>query len=160
MPLDLKKKKNIYIRVEILPLNKISLYIYKRINDCLEYHLYSLISTVHLKKKTLETTFLSFSAAPLHSLLFFVSFPSLFFHCHPHLLKKASSVKEGGNETYFRLLKQGLFGFDFGSFPPANQRSPAGKHFHYPPSIFSHINRTMCPKNGVVLIFVCCCLDP
>ncbi|RVX13720.1 Protein FIZZY-related 3 [Vitis vinifera] len=39
------------------------------------------------------------------------------------LIEKASPVKEGGNEAYFRLLKQELFGSDFGS-SPAGQGSP------------------------------------
>lgn len=40
------------------------------------------------------------------------------------LIEKASPVKEGGNEAYFRLLKQELFGSDFGSSSPAGQGSP------------------------------------
>ncbi|KAK9282732.1 hypothetical protein L1049_010952 [Liquidambar formosana] len=38
------------------------------------------------------------------------------------LIEKSSPVKEGGNEAYSRLLKQELFGSDFGSFSPAGQQ--------------------------------------
>lgn len=41
------------------------------------------------------------------------------------LIEKESPAKEGGNETYSRLLKSELFGSDFASFSPAGgQGSP------------------------------------
>ena len=39
------------------------------------------------------------------------------------LIEKALLVKEGGNEAYLRLLKQDLFGSDFGSSSLASQAS-------------------------------------
>ncbi|KAK6234245.1 hypothetical protein QUC31_006651 [Theobroma cacao] len=40
------------------------------------------------------------------------------------LIDKESPAKEGGNETYSRILRSELFGSDFGSFSPAGQGSP------------------------------------
>ncbi|KAF9611791.1 hypothetical protein IFM89_035776 [Coptis chinensis] len=69
------------------------------------------------------------------------------------LIDKASPVKEGGNETYSRLLKAELFGIDFGSVSPAGgQASPMSPNKNmfrfkteistpsspFSPSIFSH----------------------
>lgn len=68
------------------------------------------------------------------------------------LVEKASPVKEGGNETYSRLLKSELFGADFGFSPPAGKGSPmspnknmlrfktehSGPNSPFSPSILGH----------------------
>ncbi|XP_043720354.1 protein FIZZY-RELATED 3 [Telopea speciosissima] len=71
------------------------------------------------------------------------------------LIENASPVKEGGNEAYCRLLKNELFGTDFGSFSPAGQAQgsplmspsknmlrfktdPSSPSSPYSPSVFTH----------------------
>jgi len=68
------------------------------------------------------------------------------------LIEKASPAKEGGNESYSRLLRMELFGSDFGSFSPAGPGSPmspsknmlrfktesSGPSSPYSPSILGH----------------------
>lgn len=77
------------------------------------------------------------------------------------LVEKSSPVKEGGNEAYARLLKQELFGPDFGSSSPAGQGSPmspsknmlrfktehSAPNSPYSPSIFGNNSGSICDSS-------------